>query len=104
MIVLINWLHENKAFQDKKFHLKIYRHPTLYHLPFPKRETSFFNTKLIRFLIDRTLFKILSDKVRFEPSVIRFSLGFAVIDFSPRSLVFFIHHASISYQILLLLF
>ena len=46
MIVLINWLHENKAFQDKNFHLKIYRHPTLYHLPFPKRQNKFFQHKI----------------------------------------------------------
>ena len=33
---LSDWLHENKAFQEQNFSLKIYPHHLLYHIPLPK--------------------------------------------------------------------
>ena len=35
---LSDWQHENEAFQDQNFSLKIYRHHSLYHIPLPKSQ------------------------------------------------------------------
>ena len=127
---LSDWLHENEAFQDQNFSLKIYPHHPLYHMPLPKSQKessrrskshwgswSSWGSSLIalslgftvirvlfRFLIDRILFRVLSDRVFFESSEIgSSSLGHAVIDSS-------LHQCSFSamslffYQIVLLLF
>ena len=54
-----------------------------------------------RFFIDRVLFRVLSDKVLFEYSVIQSSSGFAEIGSSLGSSMHFFSHVAIFYQIVL---
>ena len=35
---LSGWQHENEAFQDQNYSLKIYPHHSLYHIPLPKSQ------------------------------------------------------------------
>ena len=79
---LSDCLHENKAFQEQNFSLKIYPHHLLYHIPLPKSQKellwSSWRSPLIalslgltvirvffKFLIDRILLRVLIDRVFF---------------------------------------
>ena len=116
-------LHENEAFQDQNFSLKIYpRHP-LHHIRLPKSQKeliccaeviedlkswSSWGSSLIalslgftvirvlfRFVIDRILFRVLRDRVFFVSSEMgSSSLGSAVIDSSLHQRSFFRHIAT----------
>ena len=116
-------LHENEAFQDQNFSLKIYpRHP-LHHIRLPKSQKeliccteviedlkswSSWGSSLIalslgftvirvlfRFVIDRILFRVLRDRVFFVSSEMgSSSLGSAVIESSLHQRSFFRHIAT----------
>ena len=60
---------------------------------------SFSDSVLLRFSIDGILFRVLSDRVLYESSVIETSSGFAVKDASLGSSMLFFRHIAIFYQI-----
>ena len=103
--------------KTKMFHLRIYPHYLLYHIPLPKSQKEFFSTqkllrilKLLRVFIERDIFRFESDRVVFRFSIERILLigssviaplwclssESVVIDFSLGSSVLFFRHATIS--------
>ena len=95
-LIFSDWQHENVAFHDQMFHMKVYSHHPLYHIPLPKRKKRVFcDAKvtqgpqapespfrvLVRFHSDGILLMVLSDKILFESSVIDSSLGSSVLFF-----------------------
>ena len=105
----------------QNFHLEIYPHHPLYHIPLPKSQKRVLcpekviespespeglyidrvvfrfhsNRVFFRFFIDRIIFRVLSGRVFFKSSVIDFSLVFAVIDSYLGSSVLFFRHVAI---------
>ena len=118
---LRDWQDENEAFRDQTFHIKIYFHHPLHHIPLLKGQKGFFftayqplrvlkllrvliNRVFLRFPIDRSLYMFLSDRVLLrvfsdrelqESSVIGSSSRPSVIDYSLGSLVLFFWYAAI---------
>ena len=110
--------------KTKDFSLKFYPHHSLYYKPLPKSQKGLiYNVNLgswstcgssgvifrclwsvyrcpsgnvlSRFFIDRILFKVLSDRVLYESSVIECSSGSTVVDSFLGSSMLFLHHVAI---------